>query len=106
MDIWEEVGQNWFAKDESENSAQPLSPHVLHTMYYLNGPNDVVPPRSVIGIKEAGPSRCRNYYGKIRCTAHKSVPCPTYFKKLMLQAQPEGSHEVNSSYRPNTLERA
>ena len=117
MDTWEEVGQNWFAEDESENPAQPVSPPVVHTMYHLNGPEDVVPPRlivpiravpprSVIGIKEAGPSRYQNYYGKIRRTARKSVPCPAYFKKLMLQVQPEGSYEVNSPYRPNTLERA
>ncbi|GFZ06875.1 hypothetical protein Acr_18g0010450 [Actinidia rufa] len=116
MDTWEEVGQNWFVVDESENPAQPLSPPVIHTMYHVNGPKDVVPsrptmqvrnvPRSVIGIKEAEPSGYRNYFGKIRRTACKSVPCPAYFKKLLLQAQPEGSHEVNSLYRPKTLEQA
>ncbi|GFS31113.1 hypothetical protein Acr_00g0015680 [Actinidia rufa] len=90
---------------------------MLHTMYHLNGPEDVVPPRAiiplraipprlVIGIKEKGPSRIRNYYGKIQYTARKSVPCPAYFKKLMFQVQPEGSHEVNSPYWPNTFERA
>ncbi|GFY92759.1 hypothetical protein Acr_08g0011550 [Actinidia rufa] len=107
MDTWEDVGQNWFADD----GAQPLSPPVIHTMYHINGPEDVVlprptmpirdVPRSVIGIKEAGPSCYRNHYGKIRRTAHKSIPCPAYFKKLLLQVQPESSHEVNSLYRPN-----
>ncbi|GFZ14413.1 hypothetical protein Acr_24g0006030 [Actinidia rufa] len=116
MDTQEEVGQNGFAEDESENSAQLLFPPVIHTMYHINGPEDVVlprptmpvrdVPRSVIGIKEAGPSRCRNHFGKIRRTACKSVSCLAYFKKLLLQAQLEGSHEVNSPYRPNTLERA
>ncbi|GFS30257.1 hypothetical protein Acr_00g0011010 [Actinidia rufa] len=115
MDTWEEVGQNWFAEDRFENPAQPLYPPVLHTMYHFNSPEDVVPPRpttpvravprSVIGIKEVGPNQYRNYYGKIQCTAHKGVPCPVYFKKI-LQAQPKGSHKMNSPYRPNTLERA
>ncbi|GFY84686.1 hypothetical protein Acr_03g0014600 [Actinidia rufa] len=113
MDTWKEVGQNWFTVDESENAAQPLSPPVIHTMYHINGPDDVIPPRptmpvrdvprSVIGIKEAGPSCYRNHYGKIRRTARKSVPCTAYFKKLLLQVQPE---EVNFLYRPNTLEQA
>ena len=100
-----------------KNSAQPVSPLVLHTVYHLNDPEDIipsrrivpvkaVPPRLVIRIKEARPSCYRNYYRKIQSTAHKNVPCPTYFKNLMLQAQPEGSHEVNSPYRPNTLEHA
>ena len=71
MNIWVEVGQNWFGEDEFENPTQLVSPPVLHTMYHLNGLEDVVPPRcivpsrSVIGIQEAGPSRYRNYYGKI-----------------------------------------
>lgn len=117
MNTWEEVGQNWFGEDESENPAQPADPPVLHTMYHINGPEDVQPKHiiippipilkgPVIGIKEAGPSRFQNYCGKIRRTARKSVPCPAYFKKLMLQAQPEGSHEVESPYRPKTLEQA
>ncbi|GFY93329.1 hypothetical protein Acr_08g0017250 [Actinidia rufa] len=116
MDTWEEVGQNWFAVDESENPAQPLSPPVIHTMYHVNGLEDVIPPmptmqvknvlRSVIGIKEAGPSCYRNHFGKIRRTARKNVPCPVYFKKLLLRAQPESSHEVNSFYRPKALEQA
>ncbi|GFZ06238.1 hypothetical protein Acr_18g0004080 [Actinidia rufa] len=114
MDTWKEVRQNWFAEDESKTPTQPLSPPIIHTMYHINGPEDVVPsrhtirdvPRSVIGIEEAGPSCYRNHYGKIQRTARKSVPCPAYFKKLLLQAQSEGSHKVNPPYRPNTLEHA
>ncbi|GFY94651.1 hypothetical protein Acr_10g0000360 [Actinidia rufa] len=89
---------------------KPVSSPVLHTMYYLNGSEDVVPPRptipprSVIGIKEARPSCYQKLLWKD--SIHCSQECPAYFKKLMLQAQPEGSHEVNSPYRPNTLERA
>ncbi|GFZ09654.1 hypothetical protein Acr_21g0002530 [Actinidia rufa] len=86
-------------------------------MYHIYGPEDVVlprptmpvravSPRSMIGIKEAEPSQYKKYYGKIRRIARKSIPCLAYFKKLLLQAQSEGSHEVNSPYRPNTLERA
>ena len=115
MDTWKKVSQNWFGEDDFENPAQPVSPSMLHMMYYLNGLEDiillmpiiplrVIPLRSVIWIKEVGPNHHRNYCGKIRCTAYAIVPCPAYFKKLMLQAQPKGSHEVNSPYRPNTLE--
>ena len=63
----ERGGSELVGKDEFENLAQPMSPHVLHTMYHPNGREDVVLPRcivpvravplrSVIRIKEVGPS--------------------------------------------------
>ena len=110
-DTWEEAGQNWFGEDESKNPAQLADSPVLHTMYHFNGLEYTIPLRpisrgSVIGPDEAGPSRYRNYFGKIRCTARKSVLCPAYYQRLRHVAQPKGSHDIYSPYRRNTLEQA
>ena len=57
------MDQNWFSEDESENPTQLVYYPVLLTLYHLNGLTDVpprptiplraIPPRLVIGIKEA-----------------------------------------------------